>query len=408
MRQRLQRRRPAVEGLQRGWGIGGGMPTLGAILARLTKRGTLEPTGRHRVNTPEQNKPPKTPVSQWAQVRACILGTCVFGLPGYMTASFIVPQLGESSYIARWIIPDQFFFSLAHLIFGDGYHPRLQDGGPLAWWLTGCFIVIWAIRYGSIASKLALLGCAALGIGMVSLSEKMDQQVDYTERRLDVSRPNFEPGLLILAGTVTPLNATEPEGTFEIRIAGPDYYFLHQSWPDTPHYRASRDTQIATPNWAGWNGRRPRVRNSALGCGRPPDQLEIADSKPLLMPGRGLWNETALRGALFEGQTTDYSPPNPDRFWSSDRHEEYFRLEQIGRWQIPREIIFQDKLRFGELVYSVRRIELLVLPEHEWFEKAKAAHFKPGHIRPVLSNGKVTYPARGDSAPAPPAPPPGR
>ena len=110
MRQRLQRRRPAVEGLQRGWGIGGGMPTLGAILARLTKRGTLEPTGRHRVNTPEQNKPPKTPVSQWAQVRACILGTCVFGLPGYMTASFIVPQLGESSYIARWIIPDQFFF----------------------------------------------------------------------------------------------------------------------------------------------------------------------------------------------------------------------------------------------------------------------------------------------------------
>lgn len=336
------------------------------------------------------------------------------GLPGFVLFSLVAPLISDFTHRARFIIPSQFFSSLARLLWGEGYHPRLEEGGPLVWWLTGCFIVIWVLRHGSIASKLALLGCAALGIGMVSLTEKMNQQVDYTEHRLDVSRPAFEPGLLLLAGTVTPLNATEPEGTFEIRIAGPDYYYLQQSWPETPHYRGSRDTQIGTPNWAGWNGRRPRVRSSRHGCGRPPDELEIVDSKPLLMPGRGLWNETALRGALFEGQTTDYAAFKTNPFWLVDRHEEYFRLEQIGRWQIPREIIFQDKRRFGDLLYSVRRIELLVLPEHEWFEKAKAAHFKPGHARSILSDGKitrdgiVTYRAREDNAPKPPAPPPGR
>ncbi len=322
----------------------------------------------------------------------------------------ILSLSGALSFAAKWLFPTKFFVSLAQASPPESLLHGIPNSGPLAWWFVVCFIVNWALRYGSIASKLAMIGCAALGFGMVSLTENLYQHADFTERRLNVSPPAFEPGLLILAGTVKPLNYPAPESTFEIRIAGRDYYHLHQSWPDTWEYQESRYTEIATPNSAGWVGSYPRRRNMlfAIHCGPRPTAIEIFGEPTLLMPGRGLWSGTGFTGATNEGQRVEYVPLKTN-YRLTGRHEKYSRLERIGRWQVPREIIFHDPARvFGTYVYTVRRVELLALPEREWFDQVKAKLLPPGQSRWNLRDGTLTYRVREDSAPKPPAPPPGR
>ena len=363
------------------------------------------------MNAPEQIESPKPLVNQWAQVRTCLRLTLSWGFTGYFTFSLLRGLFGGVNFVGNWLLPDQFFYRLGRLHSTDGnYYGTPQMFGPLAWWLTGFFILFWIFRFGSIASKLAMISCAALGMGMITVADQLAHQMDFTERRLDVSRSGFEPGMVILAGTVKQLNHTEPEGTFEIRIAGPDHYYIHQSWPDTWHYQESSYTEIATPRWAGWNGRDPRRRDMTprTHCGGRPTKLEILDTEQVLMPGRGLWEGPTFTGAKEEGQTVDYSPLKPNPFWHKNRHEEYFRLERIGRWLIPREIVFHCDGRFQDWVFTVRRIELLALPEHGWFEKIKAKHFSPEQFRWKIRDGQFISHVREGSAPAPPAPPPGR
>ena len=383
------------------------MPTLGAILPRLTKRGTLEPTSRSCVNTPEQNKPPPLRRSQWRDVFKCTLYALIFSSAVFaLGIGAIVLNVGFVGYAAHWLVPFDLFQSFFRSSASERFEEFICLGGPLAWWFAGWFMLVWIARFGSLTSKLAMLVCVAFAMFMVSLNDHFEHRVDFTERRLDVSRSIFEPGMLILAGTIKPLNAPEPRGTFEIRIAGPDYYFIHQSWPDSRDCYSARDTEIATPGWSGWHGHSPNSRRLG-GCFRHPRQLEIFEKRPRLMPGRGLWNTNALAGATVEGQ----SVVDPERGLSrslGEHREEYHRLDRIGRWQIPREIIFHDPARLGAWVYSVHRMELLALPDHNWFEQAKANLFIPGRHRRTIRETETTSPVPVNNAPTPPAPPPGR
>lgn len=335
----------------------------------------MEPSVRRVVNLPGQIVPLKPPASQWVEVRTCAHRAVRFGLIGLavgMLNAIIYPFVPVMDFAIQWLfsfaLPMDFLDPFTKALFPVSLAPMVCGAGAIVWYLASWFILIWVFRFGGVASKLALAVCGGLALGLVAFDQHLASQVDWTEHRLDATRPGFEPQMVILAGTMKPRNAEEPEGQFEIRIAGPEHYFLHQTWPDTWRHRHTRRTELALPGWAGWTGKWPRRRNGTLGCG--PSGGVTRDHPEWLMPGRGLWPEATLTGAKSDGQLTSQSLP-PSVLGIGPRQEEYRRLERIGRWQIPREITFQH-LSNVELVYTVRRIELLPVADRKWFSDRKA------------------------------------
>ncbi len=358
--------------------------------------------------TPPATTPLAAPPSQWPEIQACLRTAALWSIgAGAALLILSVFVLERAFFLSQWIFPTMYF--LASTMNGA---PRwLSAVGPFAWYYAGWFIIIWVLRHGSVASKFALVGCAALGLGSISFEKHLASQVDWTERRVDASRPGFQPRLLILAGTLRQVDGPKNAGRFEIRIAGPDFYQLSQTWPETWNYWGGRYTETARAGWDGWGGRGPRYRRwgSATSCG-PRSGLNTG-LQPVLMPGRSLWSGTNFTGATHEGQSTTYSKPE-NNFNFASRREEYRRLEPIGRWKIPREILFEDARR-GKFLYEIRRIELLPVPDYAWFESS-IEHRLKGRLEWEKRNASQHQPAPHQSPPKKlstippntPAPPP--